>query len=324
MAKKQKLKDRLQKALAAKEKAKFAAAIQAAKSTKEVQHDPASMTVRHAWSDGCETEIPYRCSPGQKILIIGDGDLSFSVALASLLGEDAKGCLMATTLDSYSDLERKYGKEVIDGHLAKLSEASATVLHGIDGTKLHLNKIFQKHFFSRIIFNYPHTGAGIKDRDRNIRAQQEMLKSFFGSASQLLVKKPRAKLLTRSVQMRNKDAPLVTKRKQKKTGSKKDSDQEDDDDDDFDSDQEEASACVHPIDPEIHVTIKTGDPYDAWNIKGLAATTGTLKSAETFRFEPFKYPGYRHVKTLGADADEDEDGDGFLLKPAKTFVIRTK
>ncbi|KAG5460512.1 MAG: hypothetical protein BJ554DRAFT_7432, partial [Olpidium bornovanus] len=36
------------------------------------------------------------------------------------------------------------------------------------------------------VFNFPHTGSGIKDQDRNVRANQELLLSFFASAAGLL------------------------------------------------------------------------------------------------------------------------------------------
>lgn len=42
--------------------------------------------------------------------------------------------------------------------------------------------------FDRIVFVFPHTGCGIKDRVRNIADQQRMLAGFFVSAVKLLTK----------------------------------------------------------------------------------------------------------------------------------------
>jgi hypothetical protein len=42
------------------------------------------------------------------------------------------------------------------------------------------------HLFDRIMFNFPHRGAGIKDQDANVRTNQELLLSFFSCATQLL------------------------------------------------------------------------------------------------------------------------------------------
>ena len=40
--------------------------------------------------------------------------------------------------------------------------------------------------FDRIVFNFPHRGAGIKDQDANVRTNQELLLAFFSNAAQLL------------------------------------------------------------------------------------------------------------------------------------------
>ena len=75
-------------------------------------------------------------------LVLGDGDFSFSLALALALGgcvgdrSAASGViLVATSLDSEADLVLKYGPGMHET-LAKLRELGATVLHGVDATKL--------------------------------------------------------------------------------------------------------------------------------------------------------------------------------------------
>lgn len=266
------------------------------------------------WSDGRETETPYRASRGQHILVIGDGDLSFSAALSESLGPEAG--IVCTTLDSREALERKYGPGLIAANLARLKDA--TIIHGVDGTKLTLSKQLARHAYSRVVFNYPHTGAGIKDRDRNIRAQQEMLRGFLGAACTLLERQPRIRgPLTRSALSRSIDAPLIGKRR-RQTGK------DDDDASDIDVDEEDEVKVMRPLEPEIHITLRTGDPYDAWNVKGLGASISGLRAAESFRFEPAKYPGYRHVKTMGEAEEAAGDEEDFLMKPAKTFVFRLK
>lgn len=247
----------------------------------------------------------------QKILVVGDGDLSFSVALAGILGEDAQ--IIASTYDSHESLVEKYGGDTVKTNISRLEELKATVLHGVDGTKLHLNKSLMKMNYSRVIFNYPHTGAGIKDRDRNIRAQQEMVRGFLESSGKLLLsaKKP-GKLVGRSVVLRSKDAPIMKKKKKCVV------DGSSDDEAVYSEDEEEENPHI-AFEPEIHITIRTGDPYDDWKVKGLGAAIPFLRSAESFRFEPEKYPGYRHVKTLG---EGKEDEENFLSKPAKTYVFR--
>ncbi|KAJ2024855.1 hypothetical protein GGI10_005534 [Coemansia sp. RSA 2530] len=49
---------------------------------------------------------------------------------------------------------------------------------------------------------------------------------------------------------------------------------------------------------QIHVTLKSGLPYDQWNIKRLAKECG-LMSHTTYPFELDAFPGYEHRRTLG-------------------------
>ncbi len=305
--KKPKLKQVLKKALAKKRQDKTHLTLQQQQSQQPQQHDPEQMTVRHVWSDGLETDIPYRAFDDQKILIVGDGDFSFSQSLKAIIGEDS---LVCTSLDEREGLEAKYGQEVIERNLEGLD-----ALHGIDGTKLTQYKALKEHSFSHIVFNYPHTGAGIKDRDRNIRAQQEMLKGFFLSAANLLLRQKQTRTaVTRNAISRSKTTPIALKKNKKSNADNSDN-----------SEDDQRLTISYLADPEIHVTIRTGDPYDDWKIKGLAASTGLLRSIESFRFEPVKYPGYRHVRTSGQEVDPSESvEEDFLSKSAKNYVFKLK
>ncbi|KAJ2819416.1 Meiotic nuclear division protein 1, partial [Coemansia sp. 'formosensis'] len=49
---------------------------------------------------------------------------------------------------------------------------------------------------------------------------------------------------------------------------------------------------------QIHVTLKSGLPYDQWNIKRLARECGLI-SHTTHPFELDAFPGYEHRRTLG-------------------------
>ncbi|KAJ2729656.1 hypothetical protein IW152_005534 [Coemansia sp. BCRC 34962] len=49
---------------------------------------------------------------------------------------------------------------------------------------------------------------------------------------------------------------------------------------------------------QIHVTLKSGLPYDQWNIKRLAKECGLI-SHTTHPFELDAFPGYEHRRTLG-------------------------
>lgn len=73
---------------------------------------------------------------------------------------------------------------------------------------------------------------------------------------------------------------------------------------------------------EILVTIKTGHPYDLWNIKKLATGTGLLGSKTTFPFRPEQYPGYEHRRTIGFKDGVSQGGNAEIVnKNPKTFVF---
>jgi len=72
--------------------------------------------------------------------------------------------------------------------------------------------------------------------------------------------------------------------------------------------------------PEVLLTVWQGDPYDDWNVKGLGRSVEGLKFVESFKFEPGKYPGYKHVRTVEEEAGLHPIEE--MRKPSKTFVFR--
>ena len=317
--KKPKLKTVLKKVLVEKEKKREIQAPTKA-STKDL---PSSdHVIRHVWSNGHETDIPFLpchlLDFRNTTLVIGDGNFSYSCALAKIIGkEDCGSHLIATCLDSEEALIKKYSES--KSNIEALKEAGVKVLFNVDGTKMNLKtsplcKEIQGKHISRIIFNYPHTGAGIKDRARNIKAQQKMLKSFFESAK-CLIKTSEEGNCTRRAVSRPSHHNFSSYTKKRTYNS--------DDEEDYESPNEEADQIL--MQPEIHVSLRIGDPYDDWNIKQLASSVG-LTCLESFRFEPLKYVGYTHARTIGdiigkgTSMEEDKDHD-FLKRPSKTFVF---
>ncbi|CAI0394946.1 unnamed protein product [Linum tenue] len=82
--------------------------------------------------------------PDHVILLVGEGDFSFSLSLARSFGSASN--IVATSLDTRDDLMKKYKKAGFN--LALLRELGAHVFHGVDATKMmdhpHL-KILSKH-----------------------------------------------------------------------------------------------------------------------------------------------------------------------------------
>ncbi|KAF9985631.1 hypothetical protein BGZ75_002714 [Mortierella antarctica] len=204
------------------------------------------------------------------ILLVGEANFSFakSLALEILNRGDT---ITATTLDSFSNMMEKY--EDGQQNVKDLEDAGATVLFEIDATKLAKIKSFKGKRFSKIVFNFPHAGAGIKDQDRNVVSNQKLMRSFFEAATPFLT-----------------DTDL---------GDKKPG--------------------------EIHVTVKTGMPYDLWNLKRLATGTGLLGNKTSFPFKPEQYPGYEHRRTIGFKEGVSQGENAEILgKSPKTFVFVKK
>jgi 25S rRNA (uracil2634-N3)-methyltransferase len=89
----------------------------------------------------------------QKILVVGDGNLTFSLSLAQSLKDVV---VYATTFLSLQELWDAYGKEDIDETITKLNEeTNVKVLHGIDATKLHTYDSISSFEFTDVIFNFP-------------------------------------------------------------------------------------------------------------------------------------------------------------------------
>ncbi|RCV12142.1 hypothetical protein SETIT_2G245700v2 [Setaria italica] len=122
-------------------------------------------------------------SSTQDILLVGDGDFSFSLALATAFGSGAN--LVATSLDTYETLKSKYSKA--ESNITNLKRLSATVLHGVDTKKMKLHPDLKKRRFDRIVFNFPHAGFKGKEDDMHmINSHRELVWGFFNNALHLL------------------------------------------------------------------------------------------------------------------------------------------
>ncbi|XP_051188315.1 uncharacterized protein [Lolium perenne] len=122
-------------------------------------------------------------SSAQSILIVGDGDFSFSLALATAFGSAEN--LVATSLDSYGALTSKYGKA--EANVTELKRLGATVLHGVDAKTMKLHSCLKMRRFDRIVFNFPHAGfKGKEDQLHVINAHKQLVHGFFANARYLL------------------------------------------------------------------------------------------------------------------------------------------
>ena len=100
---------------------------------------------------------------GSTILIVGDGDFSFSSALAGYAAAQspsvAQPVVVSSSLDSEAALLRKYPNYL--QNIQRLNSScsslrSFSVLHGLDATQMERSSLLHGRKFDSIIFNFPY------------------------------------------------------------------------------------------------------------------------------------------------------------------------
>ncbi|KAF7073051.1 hypothetical protein CFC21_078096 [Triticum aestivum] len=120
----------------------------------------------------------------QSILVVGDGDFSFSLALATAFGSGEN--IVATSLDSYDALVGKYNEA--ESNVMELKRMRATVLHGVDAKKMKTRPYLKTRRFDRIVFNFPHAGFKAKEYKEvdMVNLHKDLVKGFLGNARHLV------------------------------------------------------------------------------------------------------------------------------------------
>ncbi|XP_049412442.1 heavy metal-associated isoprenylated plant protein 41-like [Solanum stenotomum] len=147
----------------------------------EVEENP--KVINEEDEDEEEEKIIQHYSSSHQILLVGDGDFSFSLCLAQVFGSASN--IVASSLQSYDDVIKMYknGKS----NLEKLKSLGGTVLHGVDATKIQLHFDLSNRKFDRIIYNFPHAGFhGSEDSTHLIQMHQDLVGPFLGSAKKML------------------------------------------------------------------------------------------------------------------------------------------
>lgn len=127
-------------------------------------------------------EMPYRA--GARVLVLGDGDFSWSRALAGIRGGEG---IVATVFDSEEDACRKYG-ELFKTNAQQLALAGATVLCSIDATSVDsCERLTEwRESFDNVVFNFPHAAAGLKDEAENTRLHRALIRSTLRASTAML------------------------------------------------------------------------------------------------------------------------------------------
>ncbi|KAL8469607.1 hypothetical protein ACS0TY_032454 [Phlomoides rotata] len=93
-------------------------------------------------------------SSRHKILLVGEGDFSFSASLARAFGNASN--MVATSLDTEADLEIKHPSAA--ANVVLLKEKGCSVMHGVNASTIRYHHLLSHRKFDRIVFNFPHSG----------------------------------------------------------------------------------------------------------------------------------------------------------------------
>lgn len=125
-------------------------------------------------------------SAEKRTLLVGEGDLSFARSLCKIIGRGAG--VVATDLLKEAVVGTKYPEFATNRRVIE-EEHGATVLCGVDATKLHRVEEFRRAF-SKVAWNFPDLGNGADDEEETIAKHRKMLGRFFRSAAQCLDPSP--------------------------------------------------------------------------------------------------------------------------------------
>jgi len=303
-----------------------------------------------------------------------------AVARRELAAKEAKAAtiganLLVTCYDSLEETLEKYPD--LPDVLAELHAAGARVVFDVDATAMHslltASKLVPANRFDRIVFNFPHAGSGESDKDRAVAENQALIIKFLSQAIPLM-RKPRldrdaaaeaaeialqaaksASLAASGAFSANYETglpaetldardPALVSQVLSRVGRHKQVT--------FNETKLEKS-IVRAMEQrardedrggEIHITLKTGHPYDRWRPTLLAKQLNEMQSqAQAQReteteaaegtlwarfprlalnrctpFSPLLYDGYEHRRTRGYRNELD---NVLADNTARTFVF---
>ncbi|KAE8592610.1 hypothetical protein XENTR_v10018809 [Xenopus tropicalis] len=126
--------------------------------------------------DGAEHHGQHIMEKSLNILLVGEGNFSFSVCLCDL--SHGKHHITATCFEA----EDKVCRQTLAwDNVQDLREKGAAVLFGVDATDLSGNEMLANKLYDQIIFNFPHCG-----RKAGVKKNRDLLTKFFISCSKVL------------------------------------------------------------------------------------------------------------------------------------------
>ncbi|GAV53613.1 hypothetical protein ZYGR_0AK01150 [Zygosaccharomyces rouxii] len=216
--------------------------------------------------------IPF--GPHETLLLVGEGDFSFARSIIEQNYVMPENLVVTSYDNSIEELNSKYPHS-FDENYKFLASEGVPVFFGVDATDLVKSfKLSKKTTWTKILgeswngkclenimFNFPHTGKGVRDQERNIRDHQNLVLGFFKSCKELF-QIINSKWLKNRLQYGDTESSQLS---------------------------EEGWG-------RIVLTLFAGEPYDSWRIKTLAKEN-KFQLQRSNRFEWEIFPGYHHKRT---------------------------
>ncbi|PIA27283.1 hypothetical protein AQUCO_08100017v1 [Aquilegia coerulea] len=125
--------------------------------------------------------IKHYCS-SHKILLVGEGDFSFSACLAKAFASASN--MIATSLDSKNKLKENYGDAM--SNINHLKNKGCTILHEVDATVMASHPVLRGLKFDRIIYNFPLVGFFNESRRAQLKRNRNLVLMFMKNAKELI------------------------------------------------------------------------------------------------------------------------------------------
>eukprot|EP01039_Chlorochromonas_danica_P011750 gene11750-13203_t len=144
------------------------------------------LRVRESSKNGVPLSYQGLQSLKKTILVVGDGDFSFSLALAESNPKRAAKNLVVSSYESEAKLKDIYPRS--HAHVEKLKKMGVEVLFQVDGTALSSCPALSQRLFDLIAWNFPCVcgSDGADGQVHDLEANLLLMKRFFESSTGIL------------------------------------------------------------------------------------------------------------------------------------------